>query len=468
MTTIDALNSDQQPTPASQRAYWLLYGLALLIRIVLAFTFGTQAPKIVDAIDYDGLAARLLESGNYASESGELTSLRPPLYAGFLAAIYFLFGTHNYLAVSLVQSVVSLLTAMLGHLLGSKLMGPKAGWTVGIILAFYPSLLAFNCLTLSETLFTFWFVLAVLLSVQFQAKPTWRLAILMGISLGLGALTRSVLWVCVPPIFLYLLVTSTEHWYLRVAKLSVAMLVFGMVLAPWAWRNTHLQKTFTLIDVMGGRNVMMGNYEFTPLERSWATITDVTGERAWHRVLANDTAEYSSKTQGQIDKLAMKYGIKYFFAHPTQSTVRCLVRFFNFWQLERELIAGAHQGLWGQVSKISLALLAIVILGGYASVILPAIGGFFISDIEWKQHGLLLLWLALPCAVHTVAFAHSRYHLPMIPLVACYAAPFWVAAFQHDLARLKKAALYGGPLALLLILGWARELIMVDLAVFMK
>lgn len=466
MTKPDKLNSHEKLTPASKRAFLLVYGLALLIRLVLAFTFGTQAPRIVDAIDYDGLATRLLESGNYASESGELISLRPPLYAGFLAAIYFLFGTHNYLAVSVVQSVLSLMTAMLGQKLGSTLMGPKAGWTVGIILAFYPSLLAFNCLTLSETLFTFWFVLAVLLSVRFQAQPSWRLAILLGISLGLGALTRSVLWVCVPPVFLYLYATSTGRWYFRAAKLSVALLVFGAVLAPWAWRNSNLQKTFTLIDVMGGRNVMMGNYEYTPLERSWATVSDVTGERAWYRVLANDTPNYSSQTQGQVDKLAMKYGIKYFFAHPTQSAIRCVVRFFNFWQLEREVIAGAHQGLWGPVSKIGLGLLAIVILGGYASVILPAIGGFFIAGVPWRQHGLLLLWLALPCAVHTIAFAHSRYHLPLVPIIACYAAPFWIAVLDRDFSKLKNAAWWGGPLVMLLILAWVRELIMVDLAVF--
>lgn len=464
----DPLKSDHKLSPAPKWAFFLLYGLALLVRIVLAFTFGTQSPKIMDAIDYDSLATQLLESGNYASETGQLISLRPPLYAGFLAAIYYVFGTHNYFAVSIVQSVLSIVTAILGQILGNRLMGPRAGWTVGVILAFYPSLLAFNCLTLSETLFTFWFVLAVLLSVRFQTQPSWGLAILLGISLGLGALTRSVLWVCVPPIFFFLFVTSSGLWHLRAAKLAVALLVFGAVLAPWAWRNTRLQKTFTLIDVMGGRNVMMGNYEYTPLERSWATITDVTGEQAWHRVLAKDTPNYSSQTQGQIDKLAMKYGVRYFFAHPTQSTIRCVVRFFNFWQLERELIAGAHQGLWGPVPKLGLVLLAVVILGSYTCVILPAIAGSFIAGIQWRQHGLLLLWIALPCAVHTIAFAHSRYHLPIIPIVACYAAPFWLAILARDFGKLKSASMWGGPFVLLLLLGWVRELIMVDLAVFMK
>src|SRR5690606_37700273 len=150
-------------------------------------------------------------------------------------------------------------------------------------------------------------------------------------------------------------------------------------IAPWPYRNTTLQKTLTFIDVMGGRNVMMGNYEYTPLERSWATIDIARGQQSWNPVLAAETPGYSQLTQGQIDKLAMKRGVRYFFAHPTVSLQRCVVKFFNFWQLERTIVAGASQGLFGQFTRLQLIALALVICGSYATAILSGIFGLWMA-----------------------------------------------------------------------------------------
>lgn len=457
---------NQKPIERVPRTLIVLALLAVVARVWLAITFGSQPPVIADAIDYDRMAVGLIETGQYIAENGERTSLRPPLYSALVAAIYAVFGERSYVAISLVQSAISLLTVLITWKLARHLLGPRESWVAAVLVAFYPSLLAFNCLVLSETLFTFLFVASVYLSIRFQSEPSASGALFLGLSLGLGALTRSILWVCVPIVFFFLFLSSTGSYRKRFQYLTMATIVFALTLAPWAWRNTELQRTFTLIDVMGGRNVMMGNYEHTPLERSWATITDVKGEKAWHRVLANATPGYSSLTQGQIDKLAMRYGIRYFFDHPAQSAQRCLVRFFNFWQLEREMLAGVHQGLWGKVSLWWEVLLALVIIGGYALVILSAIFGFFAAPLHWKQNGLLLLWIALPCGVHTIAFAHSRYHLPLIPIVCLYTAVALSDFFCERRNRLAKVIWYATPLALLLIAGWIREIIMVDLAIF--
>ena len=268
------------------------------------------------------------------------------------------------------------------------------------------------------------------------------------------------------PIVGYLLLTSIGSIRSRLLHASVVMGVFALVLAPWAYRNTKLHDTFTVVDVMGGRNVMMGNYEFTPLERSWATITDVQGEQAWHRVLLKANPDKRGLTQGQIDKLAMKYGIQYFFAHPTLTAQRCIVRFFNFWQLERTIVAGAKQDLWGPVPKWALLGLAVLILGSYAAVLFLALIGLFSRVIPWKTHGLLLLWMALPCAVHTIAFAHSRYHLPLIPVLSIYAAitlTLWFISVDGR-SQLRRAWVPGSILFALFVMSWVREIVMVDLA----
>ncbi len=245
---------------------------------------------------------------------------------------------------------------------------------------------------------------------------------------------------------------------------GTVLATFLLVIFPWAWRNTQLQKTLVVVDVMGGRNVMMGNYEYTPQERSWATITDVTGERAWHKVLSEHTPDYSTLTQGQIDKAAMKYGITFFFSHLRLSIERSVVKFFNFWQLERTFIAGMSQGLFGDIPRLVMLGLAAAICGGYAIVILSALFGLWIvPPSKGWPHALLLFGMAFPCVIHSAAFAHSRYHLPLIPILLVYAAAAVVNWKSIWAKRPTWQFTMASVCCLLLVAGWVREFVLVDL-----
>src|SRR5205814_3912793 len=137
-------------------------------------------------------------------------------------------------------------------------------------------------------------------------------------------------------------------------------------------------------------NAMMGNYEYTPLDRSWATIDLVQGEQAWHRVLARETPGYYQLTQGQMDKLAMKHGVRFAVRNPILTLERDLVRFFNFWQLERTLIAGAVQGFFGDLPKAAILSAALFICGSYATAIfLSLFGVLMASPGDRRIHCLL-------------------------------------------------------------------------------
>jgi hypothetical protein len=76
---------------------------------------------------------------------------------------------------------------------------------------------------------------------------------------------------------------------------------------------------------------------------------------------------------------------------------------------------------------------------------------------------LLLFGLAFTCLIHSAAFAHSRYHLPLIPILLVYAA----AAVVNWKAVWSKRASWqfagAGLSCVLLIAGWVREFVVVDL-----
>lgn len=459
----------QESTPCcsvrKQLALVLVAGA--LLRVAMAFAFGQSAPVITDAKDYDRLAVGLVETGAYVDESGRLTSLRPPLFAAVAAQIFRLVGTENYLAVSLFQALVSLLTIAVAYRLGAELYSPQIGVVTAAIVGFYPTLLAYNQFFLSEVLFTFFVTAGALLSVRVAKTGGLAAAAMLGLCLGLGALTRSVLWLFAPILALGLVTLGSTKFANRVAASAITLVVFAATIAPWAWRNTQLQNTFTVVDVMGGRNVMMGNYEFTPIERSWATIESETGDRAWFMVLAAQTEGYGKLTQGQIDKAAMKYGVNYFFSNPGQSVLRSTVKFFNFWQLEREIVAGMMQGLFGPASRTAAVVVGLLVCGAYAATIFAAIFGLFMTPpssraVAW----LLLAWVAFPCAIHTIAFAHSRYHLPFIPILAVFAAAALTQMPAIWNNRRSWAFAAASLVCCVLAASWVREFVMVDLKWF--
>jgi hypothetical protein len=266
----------------------------------------------------------------------------------------------------------------------------------------------------------------VLVERYFASRSPLTLA-MAGVVLALGALTRSALWLFPPFAALLVIAFSRDRTFFgRIVSAAPLLLGFALTLAPWTVRNTLLQQTFTTVDVMGGRNVMMGNYEFTPAYRPWAAI-EMEGDKAWYSVLSRAHGGLAGNTQGQLDKLAMKYAFGYMMDHPGQTASRSAAKLLHFWQLERELIAGAKQGIWGPFSTPAVVALAAAIMGAYAvTMLLGIFGAALVRPKSWPMHATMLLLVAFVTALHCVAFAHSRYHLPLMPIVMIYAAAAWV------------------------------------------
>jgi 4-amino-4-deoxy-L-arabinose transferase-like glycosyltransferase len=406
---------------------WLvLTGILVLggvLRLALVWWFHGQPLAIDDERHYTIIAENLARFGEFAHAPGRLTSLRPPLYPAMVSAVYAMFGVHNHDAVRLLQVIIGLATVALTYHLAKRMYTESIGlWAAGLV-CFYPSLVGTTCLILTETLFTFLVVLFAVLVASWSQTRSQTSLVAMGVVLGLASLTRSVLWLFPPFLLIYLiLATRGEMWTRRLATVAIPILAFAVTLAPWSIRNTRLQQTFIAVDVMGGRNFMMGNYEHTPLYRAWDAIS-IAGEQSWDSVLARAEPGYRETTQGQRDKMAMRYGLRYAFAHPEQTVRRTLIKFCNFWQLERELVAGAARGSWGVTSRFAVLTLAIVVAGFYATAMILSVFGFVLTRPNIRgMSGFMLLLIAFVCLVHSAVFGHSRYHLPLMPLVLIYSA----------------------------------------------
>ncbi len=442
-------------------ALLVLLTLGAAVRLALWACFAGLPPSIEDERDYNALACNLVLHGEYAFQPGQPDSLRPPLYPALVAGAYRLFGLENYQAVRLLQAALSLLTVLLAYRLGTALYSPRVGlWAAGLC-CFYPSLLGFNNLLLTEVLFTFLLSAFCLLFVRGLQRDSLPALALAGVLLALAALTRSVVWLFPPVLAVFLLLAFRAGWRRRLLAAAVLTAGFAAVLAHWVVRNTRLQRTFVAVDVMGGRNFMMGNYAHTPLYRSWAAI-GLQGEQSWIREVIASSPQEERDTQGKLDKAALRHGLRFVVAHPGLTLRRDLVKFFDFWGLERELIAGAGEGYFGRVSRPVVLLLALAICGSYVAVLFAGLFGIVLTPPAGRPaHLFLLLVIAFVCGMHTLVFGHSRYHLPLMPLVMVYAAGALVHRKQLWLPR-RPAFWLACCLCALFLAGWTWDFLVVD------
>lgn len=430
----------------TNRNIWILTGIlfvGLLLRLVLMAGLDGSSLRIVDETHYDGLAVHLLQTGNYGSEAETFVSLRPPLYPWVVSEIYRLFGVRNYTAVRAAQILLSLVTVLCVYGLAREtgFLSPNASLAAAGFFCFYPSLIAQNFLILTETFFTFWLVLVLWSALRFLRTGSIYAVCFCGVFIALGALTRSILWLSPFPLVLFILFCPNESaiftWKRRLAGALALLLFAGVGMAPWMIRNTKIQETFVAIDCMSGRNLMMGNYEFTPLYRAWDAIS-MEPPKDWYTVMKRDWAKKhdglcDALTQGQKDRLAGEYAKNYMKTHPSQTLARTGMKALCFWQLERSIPAGVQRGFWGldrlgekSHKALFLAVTGIVLLP-FALLFQLAILGIFslrftrklIPGITFLLAVLLYFW-----ALHSLAFAHERYHLPLIPVLCVFAASF--------------------------------------------
>jgi 4-amino-4-deoxy-L-arabinose transferase-like glycosyltransferase len=440
----------------------VIVGLGALLRLALWWWSSGLLPQN-DELDYTVLAANLAGHGEFALTPGVPTSLRPPLYPALVAGVYRLFGIDNFQAVRLFQAILSMVNVVLIYRLGRSLFSHRVGlWAAGLY-CFYPSLLIYNNLLLTEVLFTF--LLCGFCALVIRALQNDSLPALVGaaVVMGLATLTRSVLWLFPPVLAVFLLLTFRGTWRRRLVAVVAFVAAFAVTMAPWAVRNTRLQKTFIVVDVMGGRNLMMGNYEHTPLYRSWATIDQLPWEQSWFHDVITSCPPEVLETQGKIDKAAMGQGVKFIAAHPALTAQRTVVKFFDFWGLERELVAGGQRGYFGAIPGAVLLALTLAVCGAYVFVLFAGVFGAALAPpADRRLHLFLLLLVAFVCGLHALAFGHSRYHLPLIPLLTLYAAS---AVTQRraiwERRRNWRFWLAGGACAVF-VAGWVWMIVAVD------
>lgn len=220
-------------------------GYATLLSPVVGLSAG-------DEVEYHLLAKNVAAGNGLTYDGKELTSFRPPLLPGFLAAVYTIFS-HSYvagrIAVALVGASLPVIIFWATLIYVDDL---RCARIAALLAAVYYPFIKLSGLLISDAPFT---ALALLFLCVFglmlrKQKKTIVLPIAGGVLLGLCLLCRPT--VLLLPFWLLLLVGYVRNKKLFLRNLGLVTFFAALTISPWTVRNFFVHRQFVPVSTQGG------------------------------------------------------------------------------------------------------------------------------------------------------------------------------------------------------------------------
>lgn len=382
-----------------------LFGV--LLRLWLAWVSADMAP-VADMAQYHDTAIYQREHGEFGP-----SALRGPGYPLVLAVAYSMLGETNWagrVANSVIGGLLVLATGLLARVLG----GGERALVASAIVALYPGFLLSTLYQMPDTLYALLLVTCLLA----LPRPGPVAAVAVGVTIGLALITRSVGLVVIP--------AAGVSWGVELARRQASMrelagrvllaaVACAAVLAPWLSYTARVTGR-PILDATSGYNALVGS---NPLatgrlelqDGQWlietypqgaATVADAELQRL------TAAARWASDNQARWARLAV-------------------LKVAYLWGLEgREHSALYSRDYFGPRAPATVAAWGAVVLLSFPLLVVAATGGALAMRGPWTPVCAATVTLVLATtAVHVLSFGESRFHLPLVPLLAATASLRW-------------------------------------------
>jgi 4-amino-4-deoxy-L-arabinose transferase-like glycosyltransferase len=220
--------------PASRPGFarWLaaIAAAGLAVRLLYVLVLTPHLRGLGDATYYHELANALADGRGFVDPaSGAATALHPPLFP-LLLAIPSALGLDSYQAHRVMVALIGTATIAGAGLLARHVAGERAGLIAAGLAAASPVLISADGAVMSETLLGLLVVLAALFAYRLSEQPSMKRAVVLGVVIGLAALTRGE---AILLLVLLLPVLPRPRWKPALTVIASCLIV----LAPWTIRN---------------------------------------------------------------------------------------------------------------------------------------------------------------------------------------------------------------------------------------
>jgi 4-amino-4-deoxy-L-arabinose transferase-like glycosyltransferase len=394
--------------------------VSILLRVGAAFYLGNQVtdlPGTFDQISYHLLAQRIV--GGYGFSFGSnwwpMTAANAPtahwsfLYTLYLSGVYALFGQNPLVARIIQALLVGMLQPYLAFLLGRRLFGSVVGLAAAGLIAVYTYFVYYAACLMTESFYITAILAALYLALRLVSPEKVpggghvRLALALGLVLGMAVLLRQLFLLFVPFLFLWL------FWYGRkrqIGTILVAGAVIAAMILPFTLFNYARFHRFVLLNTNAGYAFFWGNHpiygtHFVPI---------LTPDMGSYQELI--PKELHSLDEAALDQALLARGIRFIIDDPVRYTLLSASRippYFMFWP-------SSGSGMVSNVARVAGfgLYLPFMLLGLWLSF----------SKKDSSRSGLILLYLfvAVYSLIHLLTWTLIRYRLPVDAVLIIFAA----------------------------------------------
>jgi len=407
---------------------WAIGAFAFLVRLgVGIWTGGLWHPELWE---YNRLAQSMLAGRGFSMIYLMTTyySYVTPLHAWVSAAGFWLTGSH--VPIMLVQMVSGAALAVAVAAISQRIFaGWMAGPIAGILVAIHPGFVLYNSTKAHSLAFdALFFALALWQSCRLAERPTLRRALVFGLIIGVGTLSRGTVILMGPLGGLWLLAQSPKESRMIIFRhLVLAGLLAAVIIAPWTIRNSLIHHRFVFLISTESEDFWLGNNP----NATGHTLIDA--ENTVFSTLPNEERldlYRQPNEMAQADWFSRR-SRAFVKAHPGEFLRLWAVKFFHFWWYAAQT-GTKYPGSWFYLYMIFYSALIILAAVGVVRILQlgpPA------THLGWLV-GIFLVGLSLLQSVYHVDGRHRWGIEPILIALSGGGAAFLIERLLRRKSRL--------------------------------